>query len=382
MSQPSSLPRLAIVLSRPTPEHDSWFRWLHAAGALSFRVFYLIEPHESRARSPGEPIAYSPKGYDWEWIENRARDPSELRFFGLRNPTLRARIEDWGAQAILVFDYAQLTHVQLILWARRRGLPVIFASHSRLSSDAKGPQRLLRAWILRHVSACLTDNDYKRTQLLAQGIPSERIFAAPRPIHREHFDPTLPVHQTIALALRVELGLAADTRVMLYHGPLTRESRVGQLLEVFIDLARTDAALVICGEGPEKPELLARAARASDTLQLQFLPAPQYTEIPSRYLFADVVVLTASSAHAERTARNVAHLGRPLLVSDDIRIDFATVSTVWCFRAGDSDDLQKQLLHAIDNARSVSISPTPDTHARAAESLFAALRAATGKSKD
>ncbi len=380
MSQPSSLPRLAIVLSRPTPEHDSWFRWLHVAGALSFRVFYLIEPHGSRDRSANQPSAYSPKGYEWEWIENRARNPSETRFLGLRNPTLRTRIEDWGAQAILVFDYAQLAHVQLLLWARRRGLPIIFASHSRLSANPKGPQRFLRSWMLRRFSACLTDNDHERTQLLAQGIAPERVFTAPRPVDREHFDRTSSVHQTIALALRVELGLPADTRVMLYHGPLTQESRVEELLEAFIDLARTDAALVICGEGPEKPELLARASRASDTLQLQFLPAPQYTEIPSRYLLADVVVLATGSVHAERAARNAAHLGRPLLVSNPIQIDATNISTVWRFRAGDSGDLRKQLLHAIDNARSVSISPAPDTHALAAEGLFAALRGTAGKS--
>ncbi len=367
-SASSSAPRLAIVLSHPTQYYSPWFRWLRANTTLTFRVFYLddtgIAPtHDEKFKKTFAWDVDLTSGYDWELIENTARRPSTLRFFGLKNPSLHARIDDWGATAILLFGYAYATHLNLIAWARRKNIPLLFRGDSHLLGRPapRGLKKALLTFLYRQFAAITYVGQANRDYFLHHGVPPARLFFAPHAVNAAHFDPASPAHRNISLALRVELGLAAQTRVILFAGKLIPQKQPRVLLEAFLALNPPDTALVFVGDGPEKPDMLALAAQASPDIQLHFLPFANQSEMPSRYLLADLFVLPSRGGYETwgLAINEAMHLGVPCLVSDQTGCQRDLVTdgeTGWVFHADSPTSLREKLATALT---ALARDPTP-----------------------
>jgi len=359
MPDTASALRLAIVLSHPTQYYSPWFRWLRANTALTFRVFYLDETGLAPTRDEKFQKTFSwdvdlTSGYDWELIENTARRPSTLRFFGLKNPTLHTRIDDWGATAILLFGYAYATHLKLIAWARRKNIPLLFRGDSHLLGrpQPRGLKKALLTFLYRQFAAITYVGEANRDYFRHHGVPVEKLFFAPHAVNAAHFDPASPAHRTISLALRVELGLTAQTRVILFAGKLIPQKQPRALLEAFLALNLPDTALVFVGDGPEKPDMLALAAQASPDANLHFLPFANQSEMPSRYLLADLFVLPSRGCYETwgLAINEAMHLGVPCLVSNHVgcQRDLVTdAETGWVFHAEDSASLREKLSTAL-----------------------------------
>ena len=365
MSAPTRSPRLAIVLSHPTQYYSPWFRWLRAKTSLVFRVFYLDETglaarHDEKFQKSFAWDVDLTSGYDWELVENTARRPGTLRFFGLRNPSLHRRIDDWGADAILLFGYNYATHLKLILWARIKKIPLLFRGDSHLlgrPSHSSGnlplaTSNFAKRCLYRQFAAITYVGQANRDYFRFHGVPDKKLFFAPHAVNAAHFDPSSPAHRNISLALRVELGLPAHTQVVLFAGKLIPQKQPLALLEAFLALHRSDVALLFVGEGPEKPDMLARAAKAPPETALQFLPFANQSEMPSRYLLADLVVLPSRGGYETwgLTINEAMHLGVPCLVSDEVgcQRDLVTAGeTGWVFPAENSEALREKLREAL-----------------------------------
>jgi glycosyltransferase involved in cell wall biosynthesis len=391
-------PRLAIVLSHATQYYAPWFRWLRAHTRLTFRVFYLDDSGLAQAHDEKFQTTFAwdvdlTTGYDWELVENTARHPSTLRFFGLKNPSLPARLENWAPDAILLFGYAYRTHLRLIVRARRKKMPLLFRGDSHLLGRPapRGLKRALLTLLYRQFAAIThvgaANHDYFRHH----GVPAEKLFFAPHAVDAAHFDPALPAHQRSSLALRVELGLPADTRIVLFAGKLIAQKQPLALLEAFLALNPPKTALLFVGDGPEKPALLARAAAAREDVALQFLPFANQSEMPARYLLADLLVLPSHGPYETwgLAVNEAMHLGAPCLVSDEVGCarDLVTDGeTGWVFRAGDPVQLCEKLAAALDalekNAAFIRAAVASRiagyTYAQTSAGLLAALEAAAG----
>jgi glycosyltransferase involved in cell wall biosynthesis len=394
--------RLAIVLSHPTQYYSPWFRWLRANTSLTFRVFYLDESGLTPTRDEKFQKTFSwdvdlTSGYDWELVENTARRPSTLRFFGLRNPALHRRIDDWGATAILLFGYNYATHLKLIVWARQKKIPLIFRGDSHLLGRpqrsswnlALGTSNFAKRLLYRQFAAITCVGAANRDYFRFHGVPDEKLFFVPHAVNAAHFDPASPAHRNISLALRVELGLTAQTRVILFAGKLIPQKQPLALLDAFLALNLPDAALVFVGEGPEKPEMLARAASAPAETNLHFLPFANQSEMPSRYLLADLFVLPSRGGYETwgLAVNEAMHLGVPCLVSDHVGCQRDLVTdgeTGWVFRADDPASLREKLSTALATLTrdpapvraAVSTRIAAYTYAQASSGLLAALQSA------
>jgi glycosyltransferase involved in cell wall biosynthesis len=355
----SSVPRLAIVLSHPTQYYSPWFQWLRANTALIFRVFYLDETGLAPTRDQKFQKTFSwdvdlTSGYDWELVENTARRPDTLRFFGLKNPSLHARIDDWGATAILLFGYNYATHLKLIAWAHLKKIPLIFRGDSHLlGRPAPGfLKKTLLSFLYRRFAAITYVGAANRDYFRHHGVPDEKLFFAPHAVNAAHFDPASPSHRNISLALRVELGLTAQTRVILFAGKLIPQKQPRALLEAFLTLNPPDTALIFVGDGPEKPDMLALAATASPDANLQFLPFANQSEMPARYLLADLLVLPSRGGYETwgLAVNEAMHIGVPCLVSDHVGCQRDLVTdgeTGWVFNANAPASLREKLSIAL-----------------------------------
>lgn len=291
--------RLAIVLSHPVQYYSPWFRWLRAHTALEFRVFYLWEFGVTTRRDPQFGTAFRwdvdlLEGYESEFVPNVARDPGTHHFRGLDNPALTARLAAWRPDAVLLFGYNWLSHQRALWWARRRGVPLLFRGDSHLLGRAQFPwfRRQLLRFLYRRFAAITCVGAANRDYFRGLGVPETRLFFAPHSVNADHFNPADPASQAAAAALRAGLGLAGK-RVVLFAGKFSPAKQPVGLLAAFVAVATPADALVFVGDGAEKERLTALAA-AHPAACVRFLPFANQSEMPARYLLADIFVCLLS----------------------------------------------------------------------------------------
>jgi len=345
--------RLAIILSHPTQYYSPWFRWLRANTPLEFRVFYLWDFGVTAQRDPqfGATFQWDVdllSGYESEFVPNVARDPGTHHFGGLANPALGARLRAWRPDAVLLFGYAYRSHLGVIL---RPPAPLIFRGDSHLLGS---PPSLIKRFLLRRLYARFAavtyvgaaNRDYFRTL----GVPDQKLFFAPHSVNAAHFIPNDAATRTAAQALRTELGLAGK-RVVLFAGKFHERKQPVELLQAFLQVATPDDALVFVGDGSEKTRLTTLAA-TSPAACVRFLPFANQTEMPVRYLLADIFALPSRGSYETwgLAVNEAMHLGVPCLVSDLVGCQRDLVlpgETGWVFPAHDPAALASTLNRAL-----------------------------------
>jgi len=349
--------RLAIVLSHPVQYYSPWFRWLRANSPLEFKVFYLWDFGVTPQRDPqfGTTFQWDVDllaGYDSELVPNTAREPGTHHFRGLDNPGLTARLEAWRPEAVLLFGYNWLSHLRVIGWAWRRGVPLIFRGDSHLLGRARLPllSRLLLRALFGRFAAFTYVGAANRAYFRALGVPDSRLFFAPHSVNTAHFNTADAAARTAAGALRAELGLAG-LRIVLFAGKLHERKQPAELLQAFLKVATPADALVFVGDGPEKARLTALAATRPG-VHVRFLPFANQSEMPARCLLADIFALPSRGSYETwgLAVNEAMHLGVPCLVSDLVGCQQDLVhpgKTGWVFKADDTAALVATLGFAL-----------------------------------
>ncbi|CAM2830573.1 glycosyltransferase family 4 protein [Rariglobus hedericola] len=341
------------MVSHPIQYYSPWFRWMSAHG-WTLRVFFLWDfgVVKKTDREFGRELAWDVdllSGYEHEFVPNAARDPGTHHLRGLNNPSLNHRIQQWKPDAILVFGYKYVSHLKLIL---STDTPLIFRGDSHLL-DVPAPRPLKRG-LLRCLYARfsaityvgLANRDYFRTF----GVPEKKLFHVPHCVNAEHFVAS-ESNRAQAVALKESLGLSG-CKILLFAGKLIPKKQPRELLAAFLstDVTTGDAALVFVGEGEELAALRQLAATRTDKL-VRFLPFANQSEMPSRYLLANIFALP--SRGPEETwglaVNEAMHLGVPCLVSDRVGCQRDLVTdkeTGWVFSVDTPDGLRDALHRA------------------------------------
>lgn len=376
--------RLAVVVSHPIQYYAPWFAWLHRHG-WTLRVFYLCDLGIAPRRDPefGRDVVWDVDlldGYEHEFVPNVARDPGPHHFRGLDNPDLPSRLRAWDPDVVLVFGYNYKTHIRLI-WSPPA--PLVFRGDSHLLDRPRPP--LFKRWLLGRLFAQFRAVTYvgaaNRDYFRAYRVPETRLFHAPHCVDAARFA-RAPEHLARAAELRAQLGLDGR-RIVLFAGKFIAKKQPLALLASFIAIDRADAALVFVGDGEQLPAIQTLAATRPD-LPVRFLPFANQSEMPSRYLLADVFALPSRGpGETWGLAVNEAmHLGVPCLVSDRVGCQRDLViegETGWVFPAGSSEGLTAALTRALDAdllavQANVSKRIAGYTYAAAAAGLAAALQ--------
>jgi len=327
---PSPARRLAVVLSHPTQYYSPWFRWLRSRTALDFRVFYLWDFGVAQRRDPQFGTSFEwdvdlLSGYDSEFVPNVSEKPGADRFFGFRNPGLAGRLSALGPDALLLFGYKWASHLRAVAWARRRRVPVLFRGDSHLLGR-RTPRLHLRVALgalYSQFASFLYAGAANREYFEAFGVPRHKLFFAPHSVNAELFNRDDPGHIAQAQRVRSELGLKPGTRVLLFAGKLVAQKQPVELLQAFLDARLDGAAIVFVGDGPERDRLRALAAGragAPGAPPVRFLPFANQSEMPSRYLLADLFALPSRGFYETwgLAVNEAMHMGIPCLVSNRV----------------------------------------------------------------
>lgn len=393
--EPGKGVRLAAVLSHPIQYYSPWFRWVRQHTPVELRVFYLWDSGVVGRLDPsfGAAVKWDVDllgGYDSVFVPNRASDPGAAHFWGFRNPDLPRQMGAWRPDVLLLFGYKWASHLRAIAWARRAGVPILFRGDSHLLG--RGAPRPLTRFALRALfsrfAGILYVGQANREYFEAFGVPARRLFFAPHSVDASLFERSNPAHRAAAVRLRSELGLAPSTRVVLFAGKFVPAKQPLELLRAFAGLRRAEWALVFVGDGPERARLEAEAAGAGAAVH--FLPFANQSEMPARYLLADLFALPSRGVYETwgLAVNEAMHMGVPCLVSNRVGCQRDLVQpgeTGWVFDAEAPGSLATTLAGALDEAASPALVERRReaglrriagyTYARTTEGLLAALGA-------
>jgi glycosyltransferase involved in cell wall biosynthesis len=151
----------------------------------------------------------------------------------------------------------------------------------------------LDRWSLPKANRVVTVCDAFRQELVKMGVPRERIH-----VQHNSIRPEPAVNKQQASALREQLGIDEDVRMILAVGRLSKEKAQMDLLRAFKNLGEThgeiNARLVIVGDGPEREPLEAAVASLGLSDRVSF--TGQVNNVQVYFVAADVLV---NPSHSE-----------------------------------------------------------------------------------
>ena len=316
--------RLAIVVSHPVQYYVPLYRRLAARGDLELKVFFTLHAADGPSHDHGFQRAFKwdiplTDGYEWEAVANSVADPGTHHFMGLRNPALVPRLLEWRPDAVHLTGYFSYSHLLALRELHKRGIPVLFRGDSHLLDGTSFGWRWVakRALLSRVFSwprAFLYVGRANRAYYEAFGVEAEKLFLCPHSIDAGRFARDAERAEEEARAWRLELGIPAQSTVLLFAGKFETKKRPVALMEAVRRLERPGLVLVMVGDGELGEEV--RQLAALDPGRFRVLPFQNQSRMPVVYRLGDLFVLPSAFGETWGLAVNEAlACARPVLVS-------------------------------------------------------------------
>jgi len=288
--------KLAVITSHPIQYYAPVFRALAGSDFLDLKVFYTWSQAADAQlfdRDFGQAVTWDIPlltGYTHCFVRNVSDKPGTDHFGGLKNPTLQAEIENWGAEAVLIYGWYSQSHLRALRYFKGR-IPVLFRGDSTLLDQRPRWRTALRRvflrWVYSHVDLAIAVGSNNRDYFAWCGLGPEKIALAPHSVDTRRFSGNATQDEGRAADWRRERGIAADQIVFLYAGKLQPKKDPLLLLEAQQALP-PGAHLVFVGSGELEEELRRRVASRND---VHTLPFQNQSQMPWIYRIGDVYVL-------------------------------------------------------------------------------------------
>ncbi len=350
--------RLAIITTHPIQYNAPLFRRLQERGKIAIRVFYTWgQAASEQVYDPGfgKEIKWDLPlldGYDHVFVKNIARNPGSHHFSGINNPTLQSQVNEWKPSHLLVYGWANRSHLKLIV-SNSKKIPVLFRGDSHLlqprSTVTNIFRRILLKWIYSHINSALFVGTLNKKYFLEMGIPEEKLVFAPHAVDNVSFSKGVIAGAKDIIALKNKLGIGPSDRVVVYAGKLDSNKNVSLLIKAFRNIKCRDLHLVVFGDGPAKDLL---CAMAGDDLRIHFMPFQNQSMMPVVYGVSDIFVLPSRSETWGLAINEAMACGKAVIASSgcgaapDLVQDGVNGFT---FRNNDEADLEKSILSCLEN---------------------------------
>ncbi|MEY5012281.1 MAG: hypothetical protein RLZZ253_3420 [Verrucomicrobiota bacterium] len=314
--------RIAVVVSHPVQYYVPLYRRLAMRPDVKLRVFYTWHSGAGPVRDAGfgRDVEWDiplRTGYEWELVENVARDPGTHHFFGLINPELVRQVLSWGPDMVHLTGYNFWSHLTGMIGLTRAGVPLLFRGDSHLLDEEPMWRQMLKRAMLGAVyglpSVFLSVGKANREYWRKFGVPEDRICFCPHSVEVERFLESDAIYERDARQWRRQLGIPEGDLVLLFAGKLMARKRPLELMRAVRDLE--GVVLVVVGEG--ELEATVRAEMENWPARYRWLPFQNQSRMPVVYRLGDVMVLPSAHGETWGLAVNEAQAcGRPVLVSE------------------------------------------------------------------
>lgn len=289
--------RLAIISTHPIQYNAPLFQQLAARENIKIKVFYTW----SQAVKEVPDIDFGRKiqwdipllqGYNYSIVLNTASKPGNKSFWGIRNDNLVAEIEEWQADAILLFGWNFQSHLNVIRYFHRKKV-ILFRGDSNLIDKEGLVKTIIKNTILtliyRFVDKALFVGTHNKDYFLHFGFKEAQLTFAPHTIDNSFFREFSNLQQNELLSLKERLGLQSARHVFIFVGKFIEKKNPLLLLEAFISAGFTeDIHLVFVGDGKLKEEI---KINTDNFPNIHLLPFQNQSNLPVIYRLGDTLVL-------------------------------------------------------------------------------------------
>jgi len=314
--------RLAIVTTHPIQYNAPLFELLSQRKKITLKVFYTwgesvlkekFDPGFGKIIQWDIPLL---KGYDYEFIENIAKDKGSHHFKGIDNPHIIEAIEQFKPDALLVYGWSFKSHLKILRYFKNK-IPVFFRGDSTLL-DENGflesiKRNLFLRWIYKHVDVAFYVGKNNFDYFRKAGLKKKQLVLASHAVDNERFECNTTDCKINAALFRQKLQIPQDDFVLLYAGKLEEVKNPAIIPEAFL-LAQLNhnVHLVMVGNGVLEKELKDRYAQHPG---IHFMDFQNQLLMPSVYEMADVFILSSRSETWGLSVNEAMANGKAIIVS-------------------------------------------------------------------
>jgi glycosyltransferase involved in cell wall biosynthesis len=291
--------KLAIISSHPIQYNAPLFALLAVKGEFDLRVFYTwgedalkpkFDPDFGKVIEWDIPLL---KGYQYQFVENVAKNPGSHHFFGIDNPDLIQDIESWGTDVVWIWGWSFKSHLKGIRYFHGK-IPVWFRGDSTLLDESKGItlksvlRGMLLKWVYRHVHTAFFVGENNKLYFLKFGLKENQLVHAPHVVDVERFA-TWNDHDALKLEVwKSELGIKPDDFVILFAGKFELKKNPNFIIALSKQLKSDRFKFVMVGNGVLESEI---NEAANLDKRIIVLPFQNQSMMPMTYRLGDVFVL-------------------------------------------------------------------------------------------
>jgi glycosyltransferase involved in cell wall biosynthesis len=369
--------RLAIVTTHPIQYNAPLFRLLSERGNIKIKVFYtwgqsktgmIYDPGFGKHRVWDIPLL---EGYDYEFIDNIAKNPGSHHFFGIINPLLNKKIEFFNPDAILVYGWSYFSHLKLLRYYTNK-IPIYFRGDSTLLDQKKGfaIKKYLRStllnYIYKYVDKALYVGLANKNYYLAYGLKNDQLIFAPHCIDNSRFYDNHYYYEQKAKQWRHKLYITDDDIVFLFAGKLEPKKNPFLLIEAFQSISTKNIKLIIVGNGILEKSIKKKCLTDK---RIHFLDFKNQSQMPIVYRLGDVFVLPSKGpGETWGLAINEAMAcGLPAIVSSVCGCASELIiegETGYVFKSNDQNEIKNAILKMSDKRLILKMSQSALTHIR------------------
>lgn len=347
--------KLAIITTHPIQYFAPMFALL--SKSCNLKVFYtwgLAGVGEKIDTDFGKKIEWDIpllNGYNYELLENTAKNPGSHRFMGIQNPKIIHKIKDFNPSAILIYGWAYRSHLQVIRHFSGR-VPIWFRGDSTLLNEGarwkSWARKLALFYIYKHVDKAFYVGTQNKKYFKEFGLKEVQLIFAPHSVDNERFAEDRSIE---ADAIRANLGIPQNDILVLFAGKLEWKKNPALLLEEFMKLDKPNVHLLFVGNGALEKELKSRSNNFLSQ-NIHFLDFQNQYRMPIVYQSCDLFCLPSKSETWGLVVNEAMACGKAILVSDMVGCAKDLVSPSLngnIFKSENSIDLTKHLKLLLSN---------------------------------
>ena len=288
--------KLAVITTHPIQYNAPLFRLLNERQHIAIKVFYTWSQSAAGKKfDPGfdQHIEWDIPlldGYDYTFVDNISAAPGSHNYKGINNPTLIKEIQNWGANAVMVYGWNFKSHWRAISFFYKK-IPVFFRGDSTLINEKKGLKLIVRRIVLKYVYAHVYSAFYagvaNKAYFKAMGLGEEQLVFMPHAIDNNRFAENEEI-KVAGIKLRNALNISADAVVFLFAGKLEKKKQPDFLMESFVSLNSNNAYLIVAGSGELEQSL---KDSYSTHAFIKFIGFKNQYQMPAVYNSCDVFIL-------------------------------------------------------------------------------------------
>ncbi len=234
------------------------------------------------------------KGYDYQFVRNTAKEQGTHSWRGIVNPTLIDEIEEWQADAVLVYGWNFQSHFKAMRHFKGK-IPVLFRGDSTLLGETKSIRTILRRVVLnfvyRYIDYALYVGINNKEYFLKHGVADNNLIFSPHSVDNERFSVAASQFSDEVDKWRKRLNISEETLVFLFAGKFEPKKNPMLIIEAAKQLSDFDFKFILAGSGILENELKQAAKNMENII---FLPFQNQSKMPALYALGDVFVLPSS----------------------------------------------------------------------------------------